>query len=91
MPRTLPPTPHLDWLKKTAKGRLAELRARDASAKLNQAQLALANDYGFPSWRALKARVDTLSLDGQIIAAAKDGRARRTRPVTRANIREKSR
>ena len=76
MPKTLPPNPHIDWLKKTAKERLAELRAHEASAKLHQAQLAVANDYGFPSWRALKSRVDALSLDGQIIAAAKDGRAR---------------
>jgi hypothetical protein len=75
MPKALPPQPHIGWLKKTAKERLAELRARDASAKLHQAQLAVANDYGFPSWRALKARVDALSLDGQIIAAAKEGRA----------------
>jgi uncharacterized glyoxalase superfamily protein PhnB len=37
--------------------------------------LGVANDYGFPSWRALNARVGALSLDGQIIAAAKDGRA----------------
>ena len=76
MPQALPPNPHIDWLKKTAKERLAELREHDASARLHQAQLEIANDYGFPSWRALKARVDTLSLDGQIIAAAKDGRAR---------------
>src|SRR5262252_10574171 len=76
MPKALPPQPHIDWLKKTAKERLAGLRARDASAKLYQAQLAVANDYGFPSWRALKARVDALSLDGQIIAAAKEGLAR---------------
>jgi uncharacterized glyoxalase superfamily protein PhnB len=76
MPKALPPTPHIDWLKKTAKERLAELRAHDASAKLHQAQHAIANDYGFPSWRALKVRVDALSLDGQIIAAVKDGRAR---------------
>ena len=76
MPKALPPQPHIDWLKKAAKEQLAALRARDASAKLHQAQLAVASDYGFPSWRALKARVDALSLDGQIIAAAKDGRAR---------------
>jgi hypothetical protein len=75
MPKALPPQPHIDWLKKTAKEQLAALRARDASSKLHQAQLAVANDYGFPSWRALKARVDALSLDGQIIAAAKEGRA----------------
>jgi ankyrin repeat protein len=75
MPKALPPQPHIDWLKKAAKEQLAALRTHDPSAKLHQAQLAVANDYGFPSWRALKARVDTLSLDGQIIAAAKDGRA----------------
>src|SRR5580658_2011591 len=76
MAQALPPNPNLDWLKKTAKQRLAELRAQDAQARLNQAQLAIARDYGFSNWRALKASVDTLSLDGQIIAAAKDGRAR---------------
>ena len=76
MPKALPPQPHIDWLKKAAKEQLAALRMHDASAKLHQAQLAVANDYGFQSWRALKARVDTLSLDGQIIAAVKEGRAR---------------
>jgi hypothetical protein len=76
MPKALPPQPHIDWLKKAAKEQLAALRMHDASAKLHQAQLAVANDYGFRSWRALKARVDTLSLDGQIIAAVKEGRAR---------------
>jgi catechol 2,3-dioxygenase-like lactoylglutathione lyase family enzyme len=76
MAKALPPQPHIDRLKKAAKERLAGLRTRDASAKLHHAQLAVANDYGFPSWRALKARVDALSLDGQIIAAAKEGRAR---------------
>src|SRR6266851_9652258 len=76
MPKTLPAQPHIDWLKKAAKQQLDELRARDPAAKLHQAQLAIANEYGFPSWRALKARVDARSLDGQIIAAAKEGRAR---------------
>ena len=75
MPKALPPQPHIDWLKKAAKQQLAAPRRHDASAKLHQAQLAVANEYGFPSWRALKARVDILSLDGQIIAAAKEGRA----------------
>jgi uncharacterized glyoxalase superfamily protein PhnB len=51
------------------------LRASDPAAKLHQAQLAVAQDYGFPSWRALKAQVDALSLDGQIFAAATQGRA----------------
>jgi uncharacterized glyoxalase superfamily protein PhnB len=75
MAKTLPAQPHIDWLKKAAKDQLDELRARDPAAKLHQAQLAVARDYGFPSWRALKAHVDARSLDGQIIAAAKDGRA----------------
>jgi ankyrin repeat protein len=75
MPKALPAQPHIDWLKKTAKQQLDELRTRDPAAKLHQAQLAVARDYGFPSWRALKAHVDAQSIDGRIIAAAKDGRA----------------
>jgi ankyrin repeat protein len=73
MPKTLPTQPHIDWLKKAAKQRLAELRASDPAARLHQAQLALARDYGFASWRALKSRVDALSLDGQIVTAALAG------------------
>jgi catechol 2,3-dioxygenase-like lactoylglutathione lyase family enzyme len=75
MPKSLPPRPDLDWLKKAAKERLAELRGRDPDAKLHAAQLEIARDYGFASWRALKAHVDTVSLDGQIIAAAIHGDA----------------
>lgn len=76
MAKALPAQPNLDWLRKTAKAQLAELRRRDTAAKLHQAQLAVARDYGFASWRALKAHVDTVGLDGQIIAAAANGRAR---------------
>jgi catechol 2,3-dioxygenase-like lactoylglutathione lyase family enzyme len=75
MPKTLPAQPHLDWLKKTAKERLAELRAVDPSARLHQAQLDVAKDYGFKSWRALKAHVDATSLDGRLVAAAVKGDA----------------
>src|SRR5437588_6361574 len=75
MTKPLPPRPDIEWLRKAAKERLAELRTRDASAKLHQGQLEIARDYGFPSWRALKAHVDALSLDGQIIAATVEGRA----------------
>jgi predicted enzyme related to lactoylglutathione lyase len=75
MARSLPSRPDLEWLKKTAKQRLAELRGHDAGAKLHQAQHAVAEEYGFKSWRALKAHVDTASLDGQIIAAAAGGKA----------------
>src|SRR5262245_12400026 len=75
MAKTLPSRPDIAWLKKAAKERLAELRTQDASAKLHQAQREIARDYGFSSWRALKAHVDALSLDGQIIAATVEGRA----------------
>ena len=60
MASPLPPRPHLDWLRKTAKQRLDDLRRREASARLADAQLAVAREYGFPSWRALKAHVDSL-------------------------------
>lgn len=75
MTKTLPERPDLDWLKKSAKSHLAELRRSDPQAKLHQAQLAIARDYGFSSWRALKAHVDVQSADGQIIAVAMNGNA----------------
>ncbi|MGE3871704.1 MAG: ankyrin repeat domain-containing protein [Parvibaculaceae bacterium] len=75
MTKKLPAQPDLEWLKKTAKQRLKELRAANADAKLHEAQLALARDHGFASWRTLKAHVDRLSADGQIIAAAMKGNA----------------
>jgi ankyrin repeat protein len=56
----LPLRANLDWLKKTCKDRLALLRASDPAAKLSAAQLALAREYGFPSWRKLKAHVEQL-------------------------------
>ena len=54
----LPDRPSLEYLKKLAKDRLGELRQADPHAKLADAQLALAREHGFPSWRALKAEVD---------------------------------
>lgn len=57
---TLPARPHLEWLKKTAKQRLVELRTNDPGTRLADAQLAVARDYGFPSWRDLKAHCSGL-------------------------------
>ena len=57
MPKALPPHPDIDWLKKAAKERLAALRADAPQTKLHQAQLAIAKEYGFASWRALKALI----------------------------------
>ena len=69
----LPETPNLEWLRKRAKHRLDELRRSDPEAKLADAQFALAKEYGFPSWRALKSHVDSLTIDGQLFDAARGG------------------
>jgi len=56
----LPSRPNLDWLRKTARQLLKQRRARDPRAKLADVQLAMAREYGFTSWRALKAHVDAI-------------------------------
>jgi ankyrin repeat protein len=77
MPQALPANPNLDWLRRAAKTRLAHLRAGDPEARLHQAQLAVARDYGFPSWRALKAHVDRVvpapNVKERVFAAARAG------------------
>jgi len=72
-PRELPDAPNLDWLRKQAKRRLEELQQANPDARLAEAQFELAKQYGFSSWRALKARVDSLTIEGQLIEAAKTG------------------
>jgi ankyrin repeat protein len=69
MPQALPARPNLDWLRKTAKQQLHELRKDNPDAKLASAQLALARQYGFRSWRALKAEIDRRQAGEQSIAA----------------------
>jgi len=64
---------NLDWLRKQAKRLLAELRQTNPAAKLADAQFALATQQGFASWRALKAHVDALTVDGQLFDAANQG------------------
>jgi len=58
MASALPARPSLDWLRKTAKQHLHELRRRQPDAQLADAQLAIAREYGFSSWRALKAHIE---------------------------------
>ena len=70
---SLPENPNLDWLRKQAKRRLEELRKVNPAAKLAEAQFSFAKQYGFASWRALKAHVDSLAIDGQIVEAARAG------------------
>jgi ankyrin repeat protein len=57
--KPLPAKPNLEWLRKAAKHRLVALRAHDPAAKLTAAQRDIAGEYGFASWRALKAHIDT--------------------------------
>lgn len=66
---SLPDAPNLEWLRKAAKHRLAQLRQTNHDAKLADAQFAVAMKYGFSSWRALKAHVDSLTVDGQLFDA----------------------
>ncbi len=70
---SLPDHPDLDWLRKQAKRRLDELRVANPSTQLSAAQFDLARQYGFTSWRALKAHIDALTTDGQLFDAARSG------------------
>lgn len=70
---SLPDAPSLEWLRKQAKHRLAALRASNPDAQLAEAQFALAKQYGFASWRALKAHVDAASVTGRVVDMAKRG------------------
>ena len=58
MPLNLPERASYEYLKKLAKERLTLMREKNPSAKLAEAQLAIARQYGFSSWRALKAEMD---------------------------------
>ena len=73
--RALPDAPDLEWLRKRAKRRLAELRETVPTTRLADAQLDVARSYGFPSWRALKGHVDSLTVDGRLFALAREGDA----------------
>jgi ankyrin repeat protein len=76
-PESLPEAPNLDWLRKQAKRRLEELRLTDPGARLADAQFDLAKEYGFSSWRALKRYVDSLTVEGQLFDAARNGDVRK--------------
>src|ERR1700730_12387035 len=53
----LPDRPSLEFLKKLAKDRLPEMRRATPSARLADAQLAVAREHGFPGWGALRAEL----------------------------------
>jgi len=84
MPRDLPANPDLTHLRKQAKDLLHEFERGDPTAierfralnvrapKLADAQLAIARDYGFPSWTRLKAHVESLGKPVDPFRAAVD-------------------
>jgi ankyrin repeat protein len=72
----LPEKPNLEWLRKQAKRRLRVLRQAGLPAQLAHAQFDLAKDFGFRSWRELKANVESLTVPSQMIVAAKNGDAK---------------
>ena len=55
--RALPLLPNADHLRKQAKARLALLRQAAPAARLAEAQMLIAQEYGFADWRALQAEV----------------------------------
>jgi ankyrin repeat protein len=72
-----PDNPSLEWLRKQAKTRLAELRRMNPGARLSEAQFEIAKRYGFSSWRALKKHLDSLTLESRIIESARKGHVER--------------
>ncbi len=65
--------PNLEWLRKQAKQHLDELRKTNPDAQLADAQFDIAKQNGFSSWRALKAHIDSQTVDGRLFDAAKQG------------------
>ena len=57
MTKFLPESANLDWLKKTAKQKLCKWHAEGKEAQLADAQLAVAREYGFASWRAMRSNI----------------------------------
>src|SRR5262245_30089361 len=72
-PKPLPEAPDMEWLRGEAMRRAEELRAVDPKALLSDAQFELAREYGFASWRELKAQVEALSVDGRLFESARAG------------------
>ena len=65
--RRLPERPSLEQLRKQAKDLLHERRAAGRPATLSEVQLALARDYGFPSWPKLVHHVEAITVRGFVL------------------------
>lgn len=62
--RPLPPRPSLEYERKQAKARFREMRLTDPTAKLADAQFAIAREYGFTSWPRLVRYFESLARQG---------------------------
>ncbi len=80
----LPSRPSLEYLRKLAKERLDLLQQSQPDAKLAEAQLLVARDHGFASWRALKAHVDQATV-ARLCDAATRGNVPEIRRLLRDN------
>jgi hypothetical protein len=95
MPRALPPNPDLDQLRNQAKELLKASRARDlpsllrieqvlpdraATARLADAQLVIAREYGFASWPKLKRHVEAIAAWPAVVLEQPTIRAPRETP-----------
>ena len=76
MSLNLPERASYEYLKKLAKERLALLRTRKPATKLADVQLAIAREYGFSSWRALKVEIAPASAERRPVHAGVHGRRR---------------
>src|SRR4051812_23848962 len=90
MSRSLPARPNLDHLKNEAKAYLKELRATQASAKLTDAQRAIARDYGFATWAGMREHVASVRQAGdqaidRILAAVQNQDAAALRRIAEEN------
>ena len=81
----LPDSPNLEWLRKQAKRLLRQLQSSDPAAQLADAQFALAKTHGFTSWRALKAHVESLTIEGRAFELARTGDAAALRAMLDEN------
>src|SRR6185436_10387366 len=59
MSRQLPAHASLEYLKKQAKHRLADLQRQQPGSQLADALHAIARDYGFINWASLKSHVES--------------------------------
>src|SRR5947208_16704854 len=72
-PRSLPLRANLEHLRNQAKQRLKAMRVQDPAARLSDAQLAVAREYGFASWRQLRATVHARERERAFAAAYTGG------------------